>query len=266
MAQEPQYLQIVDDLRSQIQSGTLAEGSRLPTQGELGQQYGCSRNTIKEAIKRLVSEGLVENRLGQGTFVTLHPFVTTLSTGALNVIGGGEGWKYFSEVTREHRRPSATTPKVEVQTPPEVIAKRLRIGPAVQVISRHQARYIDDTPWSLQTSFYPMDFIKKGATRLLMAEDIHEGTMEYLAHALGVRQIGYRDWITARLADDNEQRFFGVSRDSVVFVIFRTVFDATKTPIRLTVTVFPADRNQFVVNFGGDLPDPAYDEEIQSAD
>jgi hypothetical protein len=43
-------------------------------------------------------------------------------------------------------------------------------------------------------------------------------------------------------------------------VIFRTAFDQNKSPMRLTVTVFPADRNQFIANTGDDLPDPQYDE------
>ena len=34
-----------------------------------------------------------------------------------------------------------------------------------QVISRHQRRFIDGTPWSLQTSYYPMGFVVKGADR-----------------------------------------------------------------------------------------------------
>ena len=112
--------------------------------------------------------------------------------------GGGEGVTYLSQVSAEHRKPFATTPKVEVQTPPTVITRRLRVPPTTQVVSRHQERYIDDVLWSLQTSFYPMEFITQGATRLLMAEDITEGTVHYLADTIGLRQIGYRDWITAR--------------------------------------------------------------------
>ena len=65
-------------------------------------------------------------------------------------------------------------------------------------------RYIDDVPWSLQTSFYLMDFITKGATRLLMAEDITEGAVRYLAETIGVKQVGYRDWITVRAPDAND--------------------------------------------------------------
>ena len=72
-----------------------------------------------------------------------------------------------------------------------------------------KVRYIDGIPWSMQTSFYPMDFITKGATRLLMAEDIDEGAVRYLGETIGVKQVGYRDWITARVPDTNEQSFFG---------------------------------------------------------
>ena len=177
MAQQPMYQQIAEDLRKQIDSGLLGRGSQLPTELELREQYDASRNTIRDAIKRLTGQGLVETRPGQGTFVTMKvdPFVTVLTADPKVGFGGGEGATYLSQVSAEHRKPSATTPKVEVQTPLAVITRRLRVPPNAQVVSRHQERYIDDVPWSLQTSFYPMEFITRGATRLLMAEDIADG-------------------------------------------------------------------------------------------
>jgi GntR family transcriptional regulator len=263
MAQQPMYQQIADDLRKQIDSGVLPRGSQLPTELELREKYDASRNTVRDAIKRLTGQGLVETRPGQGTFVTIKvdPFVTVLTADPKVGFGGGEGATYLTQVSAEDRKPFATTPKVEVQTPPAVITGRLRVSPTTQVVSRHQERYIDDLPWSLQTSFYPMEFITRGATRLLMAEDIAEGTVRYLAEILGLRQIGYRDWITARSPDDNEQKFFGLSYDSTVFEIFRTAFDQNKTPMRVTVTILPADRNQFIVHVGDNLPDPEYNRE-----
>ena len=95
-----------------------------------------------------------------------------------------------------------------------------------------------------------MEFVLQGATRLLIAEDIAEGAVSYLGESLGIRQIGYRDWITARAPDDHEQRFFGISHDLTVFELFRTAFDQNKKPMRVTVTVYPTDRNQFIVNVG----------------
>jgi GntR family transcriptional regulator len=254
------YQQIAEDLRAQIESGDLAPGAQLPTELELRDQYNSSRNTIRDAIKRLTSQGLVETRPGQGTFVTrlVDPFVTVLS-GDPQKSGSAEGSiTYLSEVNRLHRQPAQRQPRVEIQVPSAQVGRRLRVQPNAQVVSRNESRYIDGIPWSLQTSFYPMDFITKGATRLLMAEDIEEGAVRYLAESIGVKQVGYRDWITARVPDSNEQSFFGLAHDAMVFEIFRTGFDQTGTPLRVTVSVWPADRNQFIVNVG-EVPDPQYD-------
>lgn len=274
------YLQIADDLRNRIELGAtlptesgdtaavepdgqlpaaLPPGSQLPTELGLSDAYSASRNTIRDAIKRLASMGLVETRQGQGTFVTqrIDPFVTVLSTDPLAPTGA-EGATYLSDVSSQDRRPRVTVPTVEIQTPTVEVGRRLRVPPRSQVVSRHQRRYIDEIPWSLQTSFYPMEFITKGAARLLMDEDIVDGTVRYIAEVLNIKQVGYRDWITARGPDLNEQRFFGLAHDASVFEIFRTAFDQTGTPLRVTVTVFPTDRNQFIVNVG-DVPDPSYE-------
>lgn len=262
MAQQPMYQQIADKLGAQIESGELAPGDQLPTELELRDRYSSSRNTIRDAIKRLTSQGLVETRPGQGTFVTrrIDPFVSELTGDPRTGGGGDEGAAYLSEVMTSRRRASRSTPRVEIQAPLTEVSRRLRVSPNTQVVSRHEIRYIDGIPWSLQTSFYPMEFITKGATRLLMAEDIKEGAVLYLADTIGVRQIGYRDWITARVPDTNEQSFFGLAHDATVFEVFRTGFDQTGTPLRVTVTVRPADRNQFIINVG-DVPGPEYSAE-----
>jgi GntR family transcriptional regulator len=263
MAPQPMYQQIAEDLRKQIDDGTLAPGSQLPTEIELREQYGASRNTIRDAVKRLSSQGLIETKPGQGTFVTtrIDPFVTVLTANP-NERGMGEGSTYVFKASAENREASMTTPKVEIQSAATAIAARLRVAPGTQVVSRHQERFIDGFPWSLQTSFYPMEFITHGATRLLMAVDIQEGTVRYLGDTLGLSQIGYRDWITARTCDTVEQGFFRIPHDSTVFEIFRTAFDQNKNPMRVTVTVFPTDRNQFIVDVGDDLPDPQYHDDL----
>jgi GntR family transcriptional regulator len=260
---QPMYHQIADDLRGQIERGDLQPGAQLPTELELRETYEASRNTIRDAIKRLIGLGLVETRPGQGTFVTqkIDPFVTTLTGEPESGPGGGEQAAYLSEVSQEHRKPTVSTPRVEIQVPSQEIARRLRIGPDKQVVSRHQQRFIDGVPWSLQTSYYPMEFVTSGkAPKLLMAEDLADGVVRYLAEAMDIKQVGYRDWITARAPDSNEQGFFRILHDATVFEVFRTGFDQTGTPMRVTVTVFPADRNQFIVNVGT-VPDPQYDPE-----
>jgi len=263
MARQPLYLRIADDLRRRIESGELPQGSQLPAQLELGDRYEASRNTIRDAIKRLTSQGLVESMSGQGTFVTrnIDPFVTLRSPQP--EIGVGEAGEhsaaYLSRVGEKHRQARASAPQVAVMSCPREIALRLRIRPGEQVISRHQVRYIDEIPWLLQSSFFPFALVTAGADRLLSSEDIAEGTVKYLADTLNLKQVGYRDWVTARGADNNEQAFFGLPHDATIFEVFRTAFDQNQTPMRVTVTVYPIDRNQLVFNFG-DVPDLQYEQ------
>jgi GntR family transcriptional regulator len=261
MAQQPMYQQIAEDLRRKIENGIFERGAQLPTELELREEYDASRNTIRDAIKRLISQGLVETRPGQGTFarINVDPFVTVLAPEPESAVGVGEGTMYLSEVGNQHRKARVSPVKVEVQVPGPEILLRLRLPPGTQVVSRHQERYIDDILWSLQTSFYPMDFVTRdNATRLLMAGEIQEGAVAYLV-GYGHKQKGFRDWITARVPDENEQKLFSLTHDTSMFEIFRTAFDQDKVPMRVTVTVYPADRNQFIVNVGN-VPDPQYGE------
>lgn len=250
---EVMYRRIADDLRGRIESGELAAGTQLPTENELMQQYGASRNTIREAIKMLVTPGLVETRAGQGTFVTEppNPFVSTLSGDPRT----GEARIYIDEVQRKGRQYSQTAPTVEVQLPTAAVAEALRIPEGSSVVSRHYKRFIDGTPWSLQTSFYPMSLVEKGALKLIQPADIEEGAVEYVARQCGIKQASYRDSIAVRAPDENEIGFFRLPPDGriSVFEIYRTAFDEDDERIRLTITVYPADRNRFVINVG-DVP------------
>ena len=255
----PMYRQIAEDLRGQVESGDLEPGQQLRTEIELRDQYGASRNTIRDAIKLLIAWGMVETRPGQGTFVMrkIEPYITTL-TGSpkVPILYGEVDDSAAGETGGTKRSLYSTDPQVEIQKAPAAIARLLQIDEGAQVISRHQKRSIDGTPWSMQTSFYPMGFVVKGADRLIQADDIAIGTMKYLEQTLGLKQVGYRDWITVRTADFTEASFFSLPPDGriSVFEVFRTAYDQTGTSMRLTVTVYPSDRNQFIVNVG-DVPE-----------
>jgi GntR family transcriptional regulator len=250
------YRQIAEELRHQIDSGGLAPDGRLPTEIELMEQYNASRNTVRDAIRLLTTRGLVETRPGQGTFVVarINPFVTTLT--------GAQGPRisdsvvYVAEVEASGRQPTAGSLRVEVQQAGEMVADALRVDPGSSVISRHQQRFIDGTPWSLQTTFYPLHLVEQGATKLLQASDITVGTSAYLAEECGIKQAGYRDSIAVRAPDEVETRFFRLPVDGriPVFEIYRVGFDSDGGRIRLTVTVYPADRNRLLVNVG-QVPD-----------
>ena len=257
---EPMYRQIADDLRSKIEAGELQRGSQLPTEIDLREQYDASRNTVRDAIKWLTTRGLVETRPGQGTFVTerITPFVTTL-TGPPE---GGDEDVYLAEVVASSRTPYTSDPRVEMQRATGNIARALHVEEGTPVVSRHQQRSIDGTPWSLQTSFYPMTLVEKGATQLIQATSIHGGAVAYLAAQFGIKQVGYRDSIAVRVPNETETSFFKVPSDGrvSVFEIYRVGFDEMGERFRLTITVYPTDRNRLVSNVGETPPVDIQDE------
>jgi GntR family transcriptional regulator len=263
---EPLYWQIAQDLRGQIQSGGLAPGEQLPSEMELQNRYGASRNTIRDALKWLTGRGLVIPRSGRGTFVTerIAPFVITLSADPDTGLPGGEGNAAQEEMRARGRTLSASVARVELISAAGDVAERLRVEQGTQIVSRHQQRYVDGRPWSLQTTFYPMDLVLRGARRLIMPEDIIQGSVAYLGESIGLVQVGYRDRIVVRAPEEEESRFFGLPDDGRVPVVsvVRTGFadpqkeasepadDQAPAPFRVTFSVMPADRNQLVVNSG----------------
>jgi GntR family transcriptional regulator len=256
---DPRYQQIAADLERQIEAGELAPGSRLGAEPEMQEKYRTSRNTVRDAVKRLVNRGLVETRPGRGTFVLEKavPFVTILSTHP--AVGSSEGAVYYRE---EPVKPRLDQTRVEIAFPDAAIALELGLDEDDQVVSREQKRYIGHVAWSIQTSFYPMKLVRDGAEELISARDIPEGTVEYLKKTLGLTQARYLDTITVRAPDGTEASFFGIPADGRVQLlqVIRTTYDRAGHPIRLTLTIYPADRNRFVIESPEAAPAIAHEE------
>jgi GntR family transcriptional regulator len=275
---EPMYRHIAEDLRAQIESGAIAQGAKLPTESDLRVGYGAARNTVREAVKLLASRGLVETRPGLGTFVTRHvePFVTTLAAAALSreqdaTHGGGSADdESFAGIRAQGRTPSASAPRVIVQPAPDDIAARLGVPAGTQVVGRRRERYIDGRPWSLRTSYYPLEFVAKGATDLVRAEVLPGGAASYLEQSLRLVQVGYREHLLVRPPGIEEAKFLELPDDGrgSVLTVVRTSYRSAGhelAPFRVRVTVLPADRVVLVINSGA-VPDDTVSGDIAVLD
>lgn len=63
------YEQVVEHVSSDIFHGRLKAGDQLPNERALAESFGVSRTVIREAMKTLAKDGLIEVRTGLGTFV-----------------------------------------------------------------------------------------------------------------------------------------------------------------------------------------------------
>src|SRR6185437_16245403 len=64
------YVEIAGDIRRRIASGTPGTGERLEPLHVLTKRYGAALNTVRDALKVLAGEGLIETIPGKGSFVT----------------------------------------------------------------------------------------------------------------------------------------------------------------------------------------------------
>jgi DNA-binding GntR family transcriptional regulator len=65
----PRYAQIFDTLSKRMQAGEYPVDMRLPTESELCDEFNASRFTVREALRRLVEQGMVQRRQGAGSVV-----------------------------------------------------------------------------------------------------------------------------------------------------------------------------------------------------
>jgi DNA-binding transcriptional regulator YhcF (GntR family) len=65
----PYYIQLKEQIRKQITQGSWPTGTKLPTERELAEELGVSRNTVSQAYKELETEGVLSSTQGRGTFV-----------------------------------------------------------------------------------------------------------------------------------------------------------------------------------------------------
>jgi GntR family transcriptional regulator len=152
------------------------------------------------------------------------------------------------------REATTSTPEVLIKQADPLIGRELGVPEGEPLIGRHQRRYLTNesgnpVPWSMQTSYYPFSFVQQGADRLMNAMDMEEGTMSYLSMALGVQQARYKDFLSVRPPEDEERSFFDLPAEGSVWVFVhrRTAYDTENRPCRYTLTVYPTDRNEFII-------------------
>ena len=65
----PRYYQIKQAIKKWIVNSEVSMGEKIPSENELVNMLGVSRISVREALKQLISLGLLEARQGEGTFV-----------------------------------------------------------------------------------------------------------------------------------------------------------------------------------------------------
>jgi GntR family transcriptional repressor for pyruvate dehydrogenase complex len=101
VAREPRLSDKVAEMMLEtILSNRLQVGDRLPSERELGEQFGVSRTVVREAVRALVAKGVIEVRSGSGLRVAAVDAAAVSESMSLYVRGGGLDFEKVHEVRR----------------------------------------------------------------------------------------------------------------------------------------------------------------------
>jgi GntR family transcriptional regulator len=149
----PKYLQISTWLRELIRSGRYKSGEKLPAEVELSKMCQVNRNTLRQAISDLVSQGILRKEKGFGTFVASSEPVAVKHR--LKQISS------FRDDLREIGIQEKTILlNTEVVETPSLVAERLVLGPGSRVVVVRRLRTGDGIPLIYEESHLPHDMFK----------------------------------------------------------------------------------------------------------
>lgn len=94
------YEEIVAKIKEMIDKGRFKSGDQLPVERELAEVFRVSRSSVREAIRSLESQGLLESRQGNGTYIAGHPVELLVNPLASVICSEKDGQKELFEMRR----------------------------------------------------------------------------------------------------------------------------------------------------------------------
>lgn len=145
----PVYIQIHNDLRKSVEDGRWKVGEKIPAERELAADFGVSRMTLRQAIQTLVDEGILERRVGSGTFVASQK-VQEKMTGVTS----------FTELMQAAgKKPSSKTISYHLTIPSQSEIEKLQLKDDERVLRMERVRYGNDVPICYEITTVPATLI-----------------------------------------------------------------------------------------------------------
>lgn len=224
----PLWAQILRDLRARLAAGEFAE--HFPSDVELVEHYAVSRQTVREAVRHLQQEGLVERVRGQGTSVRERPVEQSMGT-LYSLFRSAEDQGFVQEsVVRfleERRDAEAATMLACAADAPLVYLERLRL--------------VDGKPMVLDCSWLPAELAGG-----LLGVDFHRTALyRELALRCAVRPDCGWERVTPVLPSTEQRQLLGLGARTPAYGIERLAYVGSR-PVEWRHGVVRADRFRFV--------------------
>lgn len=226
------YLQVIDQIKLDIENGIFKEKEKLPSEFQLARQLGVSRATLREALRILEEENVIIRRHGVGTFVNSKPLFTA-------------GIEQLSSVTNmimlAGMKPGTIFLSSTIETPTDEDVKRFNCSLNDEVIHFERVRTANDDPVvycidKIVSKDLPTNFSHKQESLFEYLEQKSGKTISYaITH---IEPIGYHEKISPILYCEPE---------TSLLLLKQMHYDENDAPVLYSLNYFKADKFDFHV-------------------
>lgn len=233
----PLWAQLEQDLRRRIADGEFRE--RFLTDREITDTYGVSRHTAREAVDRLIADGIVERRRGQGSFL-IEDAAIEQRLGSL--------YSLFASVEAEGLEQRSTVLQLEVAKDADAAA-HLGLTAGTSLVHLARVRWAGEEPLAIDRTWLPAEV----ALPLLTSDFSRTGLYAELDARCGVTMAAGWERITPIVPQPSEQELLRTQPGEPAFLIERLGRDAAGRTLEWRMSLVRGDRFRFVADWSSPM-------------
>lgn len=229
----PYYDQLAELLRHEI-GQRLARGEtyQLPSENELAEQHGISRQTVRHALDELERDGWIYRQKGVGSFAVARRVEQELTA----LVSTSEamrqrGWQLETRILSIGR-----------SIPAPYVASALELRSDAEAYEIQRLRLVDAAPVSLQTNYLPAALCPR-----LEENDLSSSLYRLLETRYGLRLWTGKETLRARGATSHEAHRLDIKEGAPVMHTERITYAASGVPVEYLDAVWRGDRYDFKV-------------------
>ncbi len=228
----PLWAQVQADLRARIAGGEFT--GVFPGEHALSAQYGVSRQTVREALRALRTEGLVTAARGRAPRLA-DPARFTQPPGTASSL--------FASVEQGGARQTSIVRRLDVHAD-GTVAARLGLEESTPLLHLERLRLAGGEPLALDRAWLPARL----AEALLEADFTHTSLYDELVARCGIRPTGNQEQVRAVVPTAHERGLLGLDTRTALLAIDRTAC-ADGVPIEWRRTLVRGDRFALTASF-----------------
>lgn len=226
----PRYLQLRKHLEQAILSGDLAPETALPSEREIAQITGLSRDTVRKAVESLVADGRIIQRRGSGSFVASKMEKVQQSLSQLT--------SFSEDMAQRGKTVESVWLERGVFLASEQEKHTLQLPDGASVARIARLRRADDVPLAIERASLPLDILPNP---LLVETSLYE-----VLSQRNLRPVRALQRISAGNLEQHDAALLMVQEGVAGLTIERTSFLASGQVVEFTKSIYRGDAYDFV--------------------